>query len=77
MSDIIEIRMPEDSQEGTTATLTSWFFNVGDSISEHDAVAELETDKVNVEVPPPPTAPSPNCSKSPVIPSNLANSWHA
>lgn len=55
MADMIEIRMPEDSQEGTTATLTSWFFNLGDSVSEHDAVAELETDKVNVEVPSPAT----------------------
>lgn len=53
MAQFVDIVMPADSQEGTTATLTTWHKKVGDMVAEFDALAELETDKVNVEIPSP------------------------
>ena len=50
MSDIIEIRFPEDQQEGTEATVTRWLVAEGDRVAAHDPVVEIETDKVVVEV---------------------------
>lgn len=50
MADIIEIRFPEDQQEGTEATVTRWLVAEGDVVAAHDPVAEIETDKVVVEV---------------------------
>lgn len=50
MAGIIEIHFPEDQQEGTEATVTRWLVNEGDSVAAHDPVAEIETDKVVVEV---------------------------
>lgn len=50
MADWIEIRVPEDHQEGTTATLGTWLNEAGDEVEAEEAVAELETDKVNMEV---------------------------
>jgi len=50
MSNIIEIRFPEDQQEGTEATVTGWLVAEGDIVAAHDPVVEIETDKVVVEV---------------------------
>ena len=50
MANIIEIRFPEDQQEGTEATVTRWLVAEGDRVAEHDPVVEIETDKVVVEV---------------------------
>ena len=50
MADIIEIRFPEDQQEGTEATVTRWLVAEGDTVAAHDPVVEIETDKVVVEV---------------------------
>jgi len=50
MSNNIEIRFPEDQQEGTEATVTRWLVAEGDSVEAHDPVVEIETDKVVVEV---------------------------
>lgn len=50
MANIIEIRFPEDQQEGTEATVTRWLVAEGDSVAAHDPVAEIETDKVVVEI---------------------------
>jgi len=50
MSNIIDIRFPEDQQEGTEATVTQWLVAEGDSVAAHDPVVEIETDKVVVEV---------------------------
>ncbi len=50
MSKHVEIRFPEDQQEGTEATVTHWLVKEGDSIAAHDPVVEIETDKVVVEV---------------------------
>ena len=50
MANSIEIRFPEDQQEGTEATVTRWLVAEGDSVAAHDPVVEIETDKVVVEV---------------------------
>ena len=50
MASSIEIRFPEDQQEGTEATVTAWLVKEGDSVAAHDPVVEIETDKVVVEV---------------------------
>jgi len=50
MPGIIEIKFPEDQQEGTEATVTRWLVAEGDRVSAHDPVVEIETDKVVVEV---------------------------
>ena len=55
MTDRIEIRFPEDQQEGTEATITRWLVAEGDMVQAHDAVVEIETDKVIVEVAAPET----------------------
>ena len=50
MSDIIDIIAPVDQQEGTFVILKSWLKAVGDEIKIDDPVAELETDKVALEI---------------------------
>jgi 2-oxoglutarate dehydrogenase E2 component (dihydrolipoamide succinyltransferase) len=50
MAGNIEIRFPEDQQEGTEATVTAWLVKEGDNVAAHDPVVEIETDKVVVEV---------------------------
>ena len=40
-------------QEGTKAVVRSWLKKVGDMVSEHEGLVELETDKVTQEVPAP------------------------
>jgi len=54
VTDWIEIRVPQDQEEDSTATLASWLNEIGDEVEQDEAVAELETDKVNVEI----TAPA-------------------
>ncbi len=46
----IQIEMPELSSEGEGATLASWLVSVGDRVEKGDVIAELETDKVTVEL---------------------------
>jgi len=36
MANIIEIRFPEDQQEGTEATVTRWLVAEGDIVATHD-----------------------------------------
>lgn len=47
---MIEIKVPELAESISEGTIASWLKNVGDSVSQGEAVAELETDKVNIEV---------------------------
>ncbi len=49
MSDVIEIRV-DASQEGTASVLQKWLKQPGEFVSAHEPVAELQTDKVVVEV---------------------------
>jgi 2-oxoglutarate dehydrogenase E2 component (dihydrolipoamide succinyltransferase) len=46
----LEIRVPEDQQEGTRYVLQSWMKQPGDTVKAYEPVAELETDKVVVEL---------------------------
>lgn len=50
MSTTIEVKFPEEQQEGTEATVTQWLVAEGDSVAAHDPIVEIETDKVVVEV---------------------------
>jgi len=46
-----EIRVPQMGESVTEATILRWLKKEGDTVAGGDPVAELETDKVNVEVP--------------------------
>jgi 2-oxoglutarate dehydrogenase E2 component (dihydrolipoamide succinyltransferase) len=46
----IEIRVPALGESIVDATIASWLKNEGDQVQRGDALVELETDKVNVEV---------------------------
>ena len=46
-----EIRVPQMGESVTEATILRWLKKEGDAVAAGEAVAELETDKVNVEVP--------------------------
>lgn len=45
-----EIIVPELAESITEGTIATWFKQVGDNVSKGEAVLELETDKVNVEI---------------------------
>ncbi len=47
---MLEIRFPEDQQEGTEAVVSRWLVAAGDPVAAHEPVVEIETDKVVVEV---------------------------
>ena len=48
-----KILVPELGESITEATVSKWLKNKGDSVNADEAVVELETDKVNLEVPSP------------------------
>lgn len=50
MSQLIDITVSEDQEEGSTSTLASWLNAVGDTVVIHEPIAEIETDKVTVEI---------------------------
>lgn len=50
MTDLIDITTPADQQEGTVAVLRSWLKKPGEAIRKDEPIAELETDKVAVEI---------------------------
>ena len=47
----VEIRVPQMGESVTEATILRWLKKEGDSVVQGEALAELETDKVNVEIP--------------------------
>lgn len=51
----IEIRMPNEEKEGTEASLGTWFKAVGEMVSEHEPLVEINTDKVTIEIASPAT----------------------
>ena len=46
----IAITLPADQLEGTSATLSQWLVEVGQSVATGDPILELETDKVSMEI---------------------------
>ena len=46
----MEIRAPEGQEEGTRSQVLRWLKSVGEAVTEHEPLLELETDKVTVEV---------------------------
>jgi len=46
----VEIRAPSGHEEGTRSQVLRWLKAVGEPVSEHEPLIELETDKVTVEV---------------------------
>jgi len=55
MGELVDVVMPDSDQEGTESVVASWFKAVGDSVSEHAPLLEINTDKVSVEIPSPVT----------------------
>jgi 2-oxoglutarate dehydrogenase E2 component (dihydrolipoamide succinyltransferase) len=49
----LDICAPADQTEGTRSQVLRWLKAVGDSVTQHEPLIELETDKVTVEVPAP------------------------
>ena len=49
----IDVPVPSLGESVTEATVASWFKKVGDTVQADEMIAELETDKVSVEVPAP------------------------
>ncbi|WP_308719638.1 dihydrolipoyl dehydrogenase [Komagataeibacter xylinus] len=49
----IDIKVPTLGESVTTATVAKWLKQPGDAVNADDPIAELETDKVSVEVPAP------------------------
>lgn len=47
---LIEVRLPELAESMTSATLTVWLKDVGDSVTKGEAIAEVETEKTTVEL---------------------------
>ena len=48
-----KILVPELGESITEATVSKWLKSKGDEVTADEAVVELETDKVNLEVPAP------------------------
>jgi len=49
MSDI-EIKVPEDNQEGTQMKVQNWLVAIGDFVAKDAPLVEMETDKVTMEI---------------------------
>ncbi len=49
-NEIVEVRAPEEQEEGTRSQLLRWLKAPGEPVSAHEPLIELETDKVTVEV---------------------------
>jgi 2-oxoglutarate dehydrogenase E2 component (dihydrolipoamide succinyltransferase) len=50
MDEHLEILFPADQQEGTEAVMQRWLKAPGEAVAAHEPVAEIETDKVVVEI---------------------------
>ncbi|HUF38889.1 MAG TPA: dihydrolipoamide acetyltransferase family protein [Anaerolineales bacterium] len=49
----IAVRMPELGESVDEATITLWLKNVGDEVAEYEPLLEVNTDKVDTEIPSP------------------------
>ena len=50
MSNLVDIIMPADQLEGSSAKLAQWLVGIGTEVKQGQAIAELETDKVVMEI---------------------------
>ncbi len=50
MAATLDIRAPDEQTEGTRSQVLRWLKAIGDRVSEHEPLIEIETDKVTVEV---------------------------
>ena len=48
---LAEVRVPQMGESVVEATITRWLKKEGETVDAGEAIVELETDKVNVEVP--------------------------
>jgi pyruvate/2-oxoglutarate dehydrogenase complex dihydrolipoamide acyltransferase (E2) component len=48
-----DLVVPDLGDQVEAATLTRWLVTIGDVVSEGDPIAEVEAEKVNVEIPAP------------------------
>jgi len=57
----IEVRVPMLSDSVASGTLLPWRKQVGERVTRDEALVDLETDKVILEIPHPPQARCLNC----------------
>jgi 2-oxoglutarate dehydrogenase E2 component (dihydrolipoamide succinyltransferase) len=50
MTEIIEIKMTSEQEEGTKSVLSTWLKKVGEHVKEHEPLIEVTTDKVSLEI---------------------------
>ncbi len=50
MTPLVDIILPADQLEGTSAKLAQWLFKTGDTVKQGEPIAEVETDKVVMEI---------------------------
>ena len=50
---ILDVKMPEMGEGVTEGTIAAWLKQPGDQVNEGEIIAELMTEKVNVEFPAP------------------------
>ncbi len=50
---MVQVRLPELGEKIEKATVSYWFFKVGDKISAKDDLVELTTDKATFNLPSP------------------------
>ncbi|HEY5559604.1 MAG TPA: 2-oxo acid dehydrogenase subunit E2 [Steroidobacteraceae bacterium] len=53
MTWLIDVLLPADQAEGTRSQVLRWLKTVGQPVSKHEPLVEIETDKVTIEVPAP------------------------
>jgi 2-oxoglutarate dehydrogenase E2 component (dihydrolipoamide succinyltransferase) len=46
----VDIRMPEEQNEGTAASLGTWLKRSGDAVKANEPLVEISTDKVTIEI---------------------------
>ncbi len=48
---IEKMKMPQLGESVTEGTISKWLVSPGDTVNKYDPIAEVQTDKVNAEVP--------------------------
>jgi 2-oxoglutarate dehydrogenase E2 component (dihydrolipoamide succinyltransferase) len=53
MTQMIDVLLPAEQAEGTRSQVLRWLKAVGQTVTKHEPLVEIETDKVTIEVPAP------------------------